>query len=272
MADNGSWKNYQLFQKFKSWWSSRDCLLSKLIIILIESLMIPKKKNLLESQDNLRKTWVTSQNPKSCAKSSYLTHWISIASWNSLQLTKKNIVYFLKTKKKKQWRKIVVEALRQLTTINNCNENGEQSAESATESVAETTAESLSEAVTESKTVNTDCVFRTPVTTCVDTSPVASTSTCSNDAPASGGGSSLSSANQMTVSSNTDLANSSYVKDFSRLIVVKMMNGDADNSLNDESGKSSLCVVLLLFETVVDCFHLPVDIPVNANCNSVSFG
>ena len=39
-----SWKNYQLFQKFKSWWSSRDCLLSKLIIILIESLMIPKKK------------------------------------------------------------------------------------------------------------------------------------------------------------------------------------------------------------------------------------
>jgi len=144
-----------------------------------------------------------------------------------------------------------VEALRQLTTASKSIENGEQLTESVAELAPGSTTGSTLAATEESETVNADCEFRTPSTSGVEILPVASTSACGADTPASECGLSLNSPDQMAASSSADLANSSYVKDFSRLVVNKMMNGDADNSLNNECGKSSL--PFHLFGAIVRC-------------------
>jgi len=142
--------------------------------------------------------------------------------------------------------KTVVESLRQLTTASISQENGEPSTESTAASALGSTVESVLETVAGSEAVNTDCVFRTPVAACLETSPVASTSAGGSDVAASECSSSPSSADQIAASSSADLANSSYVKDFSRLVVVKMMNGDADKPPNNECGETKTADGLLV--------------------------
>jgi len=107
--------------------------------------------------------------------------------------------------------KIVVEALRQLSTTTTASKCEEDDSE-------------------EPANVN-DSVFRTPgvtsqVTT-VETSPVPSTSSCSTDTASEGTSSAFNS---------PDNERQLTIKDFSQLVVVKMINGQLDNLHDNQCG------------------------------------
>ena len=111
-----------------------------------------------------------------------------------------------------------MDALRQLTSCSKLKEN-------ATEPL---TGEEILK-------IDVDGAFRTPVTSAltIQTSPVPSTSSYSTDTASESGSAFNSPTNQAPPAGSDPLASSSYVKDFSRLVVVKVINREyKDNSAN----------------------------------------
>lgn len=122
-------------------------------------------------------------------------------------------------------RKIVLDALRQLTLLSGTlnKDTGRDSPDKVT----------VGDQI--NSELETENAFRTPLTgtLSIQTSPVPSSYSCSTDT-ASESGSAFNSPNQVHQiqlqhhPSSADLANSTYVKDFSRLVVVKMSGQSAE--------------------------------------------
>lgn len=121
----------------------------------------------------------------------------------------------------------MLDALRQLTLLSgNLNKETERDSPDNKTTVGDQVNNEL----------ETENAFRTPLSgtlLSIQTSPVPSSYSCSTDT-ASESGSAFNSPNQMQQiqlqhhPSSADLANSTYVKDFSRLVVVKMSGQSAD--------------------------------------------